>query len=424
VILKFVRSSGGGSGARLVRYLTETKYERSRTHASGVDLASGDALRVARNVPGLLATNEPTRDMARFASIALDFARLPLAIAARAARAAPRPLVRRELPADRQPVVLRGDPELTALLADTSTRRYRLTHGVLSFAPDEKVTPELEQKLMDSFEAHAFPGLDPEQYSILWVRHRDKARGGQVRQELHFAVPMVELRSGKQLNIAPPGHARYYEPWKQAAVARHADQLVDPRDPLRASTVKAPARRGRERMSEGIDRLVIAGIGRGEIASRVDVVAVLKGAGYDVRRQGADYISVKAPDTEKPTRLRGDWYSKAFTSVPSIREAIERRQREYAAATRDAGRLAEARAAALADARAARWRTIYPQQETTPRWRPSAVAPPTTLPAPPPPAKPERAIVDRAAEHRERFRDLFKGPAKPKGHGRGGGHER
>jgi hypothetical protein len=30
------------------------------------------------------------------------------------------------------------------------------------------------------------------------------------------------------------------------------------------------------------------------------------------------------------------------------------------------------------------------------------------------------------AEHRERFRDLFKGPAKPKdrGHGRGGGHER
>jgi hypothetical protein len=41
-------------------------------------------------------------------------------------------------------------------------------------------------------------------------------------------------------------------------------------------------------------------------------------------------------------------------------------------------------------------------------------------------ATPERALGDRAADQRERLRDLFKGPAKPKDRdrGRGGGHER
>ncbi|WP_176212137.1 relaxase/mobilization nuclease domain-containing protein, partial [Klebsiella pneumoniae] len=47
---------------------------------------------------------------------------------------------------------------------------------------------------MDSFERTLLPGLDKDQYSILWVQHLDKDR-----LELNFVVANVELQSGKRL---------------------------------------------------------------------------------------------------------------------------------------------------------------------------------------------------------------------------------
>jgi hypothetical protein len=41
---------------------------------------------------------------------------------------------------------------------------------------------------MDAFERVAFAGLEPDRYSILWVRHRHAGH-----HELHFVTPRVEL---------------------------------------------------------------------------------------------------------------------------------------------------------------------------------------------------------------------------------------
>lgn len=65
------------------------------------------------------------------------------------------------------PEVLRGDPDSISYLIDTTTRKWRYTSGVLSWAPEDKVTPEDERKLMDSFESYAFAGLEADQYSTL-----------------------------------------------------------------------------------------------------------------------------------------------------------------------------------------------------------------------------------------------------------------
>jgi hypothetical protein len=43
---------------------------------------------------------------------------------------------------------------------------------------------------MDSFERTLLPGLDKDQYSVLWVQHQDKDR-----LELNFVVANVELQS-------------------------------------------------------------------------------------------------------------------------------------------------------------------------------------------------------------------------------------
>src|SRR5688500_2996885 len=85
-------------------------------------------------------------------------------------------------------------------MIDSLPFKHRYTSGVLSFAPGEVITPAMEKAIMDGFERVALAGLQPDQYSILWVRHQHAGH-----HELHFVVPRVELVTGKSLNIAPPG---------------------------------------------------------------------------------------------------------------------------------------------------------------------------------------------------------------------------
>ena len=60
------------------------------------------------------------------------------------------------------PEVVRGDPEQTRDLIDSLEFKHKYTSGVLSFAPDEKITPEMEEAIIDRFEKVAFAGLEPD----------------------------------------------------------------------------------------------------------------------------------------------------------------------------------------------------------------------------------------------------------------------
>ena len=134
------------------------------------------------------------------------------------------------------PTVLRGDPGLVAALIDGSRFRHRYSSGVLSFAPGEEISTELQQEIMDRFEATAFAGLDRDQYSILWVRHEHAGHC-----ELNFLVPRVELSTGKSLNIAPPGPASraLFDAFRTSVNIENG--LADPDDPARAREVRVPA---------------------------------------------------------------------------------------------------------------------------------------------------------------------------------------
>ncbi|WP_149807134.1 relaxase/mobilization nuclease domain-containing protein, partial [Listeria monocytogenes] len=90
-------------------------------------------------------------------------------------------------------ILLRGNPDQTEALIDSSRFAKRYTSGVLSFA-EADLPPEAKNALMDDFEASLLPGLDDDQYECLWVEHRDKGR-----LELNFVIPNIELQSGKRL---------------------------------------------------------------------------------------------------------------------------------------------------------------------------------------------------------------------------------
>ncbi|MGE2624571.1 plasmid mobilization relaxase MbeA, partial [Escherichia coli] len=78
--------------------------------------------------------------------------------------------------------VLQGKPEEVRELIDASSYAKKYTSGVLSFAEADLPAGQRE-KVMDSFERVLMPGLDKDQYSILWVEHRDKGR-----LELNFLI--------------------------------------------------------------------------------------------------------------------------------------------------------------------------------------------------------------------------------------------
>ncbi|MBW6091005.1 relaxase/mobilization nuclease domain-containing protein [Escherichia coli] len=89
--------------------------------------------------------------------------------------------------------VLRGAPEEVRELIDATPFAKKYTSGVLSFA-EQTLPPGERERVMESFERVLMPGLEKNQYSILWVEHRDKGR-----LELNFVIPNMELASGKRL---------------------------------------------------------------------------------------------------------------------------------------------------------------------------------------------------------------------------------
>jgi len=238
------------------------------------------------------------------------------------------------------PEVVRGDAELVRMLIDAVPFERTYTSGVLSFAPGEIITPAMEESIMDGFERVAFAGLEPDRYSILWVRHRHAGH-----HELHFVTPRIELVSGKSLNIHPPGRVSQalFDTFRSQVNAEYG--LADPTDPARARDVSLPnhiaklqadaSRKGKALdtdIREAITSYVRREVEAGRIEDQAGVVRYLKNAGYEITRSGEDYITVMHPETQKRLRLKGGLYSRSSfnareTAAPGVRYGIPDPQR-------------------------------------------------------------------------------------------------
>ena len=245
---------------------------------------------------------------------------------------------RDELP----PEVLRGDAETTRDLIDSLDTKWKFTAGVLSWHPDDAVTPEQEQRVMDDFEEMAFAGLDPDQRNILWVRHSHAGH-----HELHFVIPRVELSSGKAFNPCPPGWQKHFDVFRD--LHNHREGWARPDDPARVRLHtpehadlhnarllrwgKTPSKDDRAAAKEAIHDYMRANIEQGLVRNREDVLQALAGAGLEINRAGKDYITVREPESGEKLRLKGGIYAEHWKFEHPDRE-IEGQDRAGAAGDR------------------------------------------------------------------------------------------
>lgn len=255
----------------------------------------------------------------------------------------------------------RGDPEQMIQLIDSSNYAQKYTSGVLSFA-ERDLEEHQKQQIMDSFERALMPGLDKDQYSVLWVQHQDKDR-----LELNFVVANVELQSGKRLQ---PYFDRADRPrvnaWKDL-VNDHYD-LKDPNDPLNKRELCTPNNLPRTKIKacEAITDGLLSVAERGDLKNRDDVIKTLEGAGFEIARTTKKSISIKDPDGGQNIRLKGAIYEQDFRFGKELRADIEQASERYRASRGD--RVQEARTTLdrLVERKRESNEQRYPRAEQTP----------------------------------------------------------
>ena len=218
----------------------------------------------------------------------------------------------------------RGNPAVIEALIDSSPYAKKYTSGVLSFA-EADLPRANKDKLMSDFEKALLPGLEGNQYAVLWVEHRDKGR-----LELNFVVPNIELQSGKRLQ--PYFHKAdnpRLDAWR--TVVNGELKLHDPDDPLNRQAVITPKDlpRGHKEAAQAITDGLLRMAGAGEIQSRDDVRKALQGAGFSVVRETKNSLSIADPDGGRNIRLKGVLYEQDFRHGEGLRAELEAAGQRY-----------------------------------------------------------------------------------------------
>ena len=216
------------------------------------------------------------------------------------------------------PEVLHGDPTQMRHLIDACEHQWSYRAGVIAFTGEDAPSDNQQREVMKQFEGLAFAGLEPDQTSILWVRHTHEDR-----VELHFVTPRMELTTGKSLNIAPPGYQKSYDALRDVLNKEH--QWNDPQAPERAREVKSiieDVKRSESR--EKLHDWVLDRIEEGSITNRTSMVEALNNASFDIPRQSKAYITVRDPESDERWRLKGDIFREDWTRESATGRAIER----------------------------------------------------------------------------------------------------
>jgi hypothetical protein len=223
------------------------------------------------------------------------------------------------------PELLSGNPDTTReLLKQASRFTKAYTYGCLSFE-EENIPHGQKQILMEGFEKTLLAGLDPDQYDIVWIEHRDKDR-----LELNFHIVNMELTTGKALT--PYVHSRdikRIDSWK--CIVNDTYGFTDPNDPSKRRTFSLGNNPPpRQELMKQVDNYLFELAGEGELNNQEDVINALNAIdGVTVTRNTKSSISFKLEGQEKPIRLKGDLYGKSYRGIENLAEQQEQRLRAF-----------------------------------------------------------------------------------------------
>ena len=258
--------------------------------------------------------------------------------------------------------VLRGNPDITQEIINSTDYAKRYTSGCLSFeeAADD-ITDKAKAQIMDAFEKTLFAGLEGDQYNILWVEHKDKIKtdkngkpilgaDGQPlkRQELNFLIPNQELRSGKRLqpfyvgsdmkrvnafqnviNLSY-GLSDPHNPAKKRFNSPHFSRSanlkgVEKKDYTEKQLELVSHKSAKNELTAHIYELAAAA----RFRSRNDIQKELKNRGLEIERVTDRAISVKSPKFAKNIRLDDPIFGVDFRAQDYIAMAMRQQQKNY-----------------------------------------------------------------------------------------------
>lgn len=209
-----------------------------------------------------------------------------------------------------KPEVISGDPELTVDLINMVERKYKYTSGVLSFRTEENPTDKEIKEIISAFRKSFMPGLNEDNFNDLWVAHRDKGN-----LELHFIVVAEEFKSGKQLNISPPGKRKteHFNSFVKVVNQHYGwNQVIA--DPLKVALsafdlkVNDKEAKTSKVIKNYISEKLHTNILNGKIGDRNQLIKFLKQHKIEITRVGKDYLSIKMPNELKARRLKGPMF--------------------------------------------------------------------------------------------------------------------
>ena len=234
-------------------------------------------------------------------------------------------------------LVLSGDVELTAQLIDSSPFAKKYTSGCLSFY-EHDLNDQDKQQIMQNFEQCLFPGLEKDQYQILWVQHQDKINQdtGETRLELNFVIPNVELSTGKRLQpFYAPVDLDRVDLFKKITNTQH--RLYDPDAPEHRQLFlnKKNLPKDIKDFKEQLHQRVYRAVANGEIADRQELMQWFKSNQINVTRQVKNSISIENPyeGAKRPIRLEGEIYEQGFRATGEYRQEVQQRIEEYRGTT-------------------------------------------------------------------------------------------
>lgn len=233
--------------------------------------------------------------------------------------------------------ILDGNEQEIAELIDSSPFAKKYTCGCLSFYEDD-LSEEIKKEMMAKFEQCLFPGMNQNQYRVLWIEHKDKINEatGRQRLELNFLIPNVEIESGQRL-----------QPYYHEADLPRVDlfkkiinfeyQLHDPNDPVhrQAVTTKKNLPKAVKDIKSVIDIEAQKAVEAGLIIDRASMLQWLIKLDLQIERTDLKTaISIKNPHNSEGRNIRlvGAIYEQDFRitaeSAELTRQASERYRRE------------------------------------------------------------------------------------------------
>lgn len=221
--------------------------------------------------------------------------------------------------------VLRGDATTFNAVCDASPHLWKYTSGVIAWSKEDDPTNEQIKEVLNEFEKHAFPGLDPSQYHLFAVLHTDDDGS----KHIHVLAPRLDIQSGKSLNIAPPGHEKHFDSLRDYFNTKYQwsrpDDLLlmhTTQEPNHIAKLNAQAKNiltsqdietlTKKQFCKTVDNYVQTLLKTQTAENRADIVECIEQLkGVKSVKQSKTFLTVTLTNGKKH-RLKGDFYNEQF----------------------------------------------------------------------------------------------------------------